>query len=62
MNVLAPYDVEGDRGFREGQRWPWILLSVIVLVLLLVAAAIVWMRNQVDPPGEPGREIRVRIE
>jgi UPF0755 protein len=35
---------------------------VIVLVLLLAAAAVVWVRHQIDPPGEPGSEVRIRVE
>lgn len=62
MNVLAPYDVDDDRGFREGQRWPWILLGVIVVVLLVVAATLIWVRGQISPGGDPGDEVRIRIE
>ena len=61
MNVLAPYDVEGDPGFREGQRWPWILVGVIVVVLLLVAASLIWLRDQIDPGGS-GEPVRIRVE
>ena len=61
MNVLAPYDVEGDRGFRDGQRWPWILLGVVVVVLLLVVASVVWVRGQIDPGGD-GQPVRIRVE
>jgi UPF0755 protein len=62
MNVLAPYDVEDDRGFRDGQRWPWILLGVIVVVLLVIAAALIWVRGQINPSGEPGERVRIRVE
>ncbi|MDQ3978446.1 MAG: endolytic transglycosylase MltG [Actinomycetota bacterium] len=62
MNVLAPYDVDDDRGFREGQRWPWIVLGVIVVVLLVIVAALIWVRGQVNPSGDPGPPIRIRVE
>ena len=62
MNVLAPYDLEGERGFREGQRWPWIVLGVLVVLLLLAVAFAVWVRGQVNPGGEPGSPVRIRVE
>lgn len=63
MSVLSPYDVEQDPPpYREGQRWPWILLGVFVIFLLVVGASIIWVRNQIDPPGAPGEEVAVRVE
>ena len=62
MNVLAPYDVDDNRGFREGQRWPWILLGVIVVVLLVVAASLIWVRGQINPSGAPGDPVRIRVQ
>jgi UPF0755 protein len=63
MSVLSPYDVEQDPPpYREGQRWPWILLGVFVIFLLAVAASIIWVRNQIDPPGAPGDAVHIRVE
>jgi UPF0755 protein len=62
MSVLAPYDLGEDRGFRDGQRWPWIVLGVFVLVLLVIGAGLIWVRKQIDPPGPPGESVRVRVE
>ena len=62
MNVLSPYDADQDRSFRDGQRWPWVVLGVFVVLLLIAGGTWMWLRNQVDPSGGPGREVRVHVE
>ncbi|MEW6152500.1 MAG: endolytic transglycosylase MltG [Actinomycetota bacterium] len=61
MSVLTPYDLDHDYD-REGSRWPWVLLGGLVAVLLVLLAAFLWVRNQVNPPGGPGDEVVVRVE
>ncbi|MGH9280960.1 MAG: endolytic transglycosylase MltG, partial [Acidimicrobiales bacterium] len=63
MNVLAPYDLDtGGGDYREGQRWPWILLGVLVVVLLVVGGGVLWVKGQIDPSGAPGEEVVIRVE
>ena len=62
MTVLTPYDLDDDRGFGEGQRWPWIVLGAAVAGLLFVLAAWIWVSHQVNPPGPAGARVRVRVE
>ncbi len=62
MSVLSPYDIEDDRGDRDGQRWPWIILGACLVVLLAVGGVLLWLRNQIDPPGPPGERVQVRVE
>lgn len=63
MNVMAPYDLEDDdRGYREGSRWPLILLGGFVAVLLVLGAAFFWVQRQIDPPGVPGAAVELRVD
>ncbi|MFN2506561.1 MAG: endolytic transglycosylase MltG [Acidimicrobiales bacterium] len=62
LNVLTPYEVDEDRNFRDGQRWPWIIVGLFVVLLLVVALSWIWVRNHVDPSGDPGAETRIRVE
>ncbi|MFP5318953.1 MAG: endolytic transglycosylase MltG [Acidimicrobiia bacterium] len=63
MNVLAPYDLDDDdAGFREGRGWHWILIGGLVAVLLVLAAGGIWVKNQLNPPGDPGDPVRIRVE
>lgn len=63
MNVLAPYDLDtDDEHFREGSRWPWIVVGGLVAVLLLFGAVWLWVSHQIDPPGKPGAAVQVRVE
>jgi UPF0755 protein len=60
--VLAPYDLDHEGDYREGQRWPWILLGVLVVVLLLAGGAVLWVKQQIDPSGPPGEAVTVKVE
>ncbi|HVL26526.1 MAG TPA: endolytic transglycosylase MltG [Acidimicrobiales bacterium] len=63
MSILAPYDIDDDdAGFRDGRGWHWIIIGGFVAVLLVLAAGGIWLKNQVNPPGEPGEEVRIRVE
>jgi UPF0755 protein len=62
VNVLAPYDLDDEYDYREGSRWPWVLLGGLVALLLLAGAGVLWVRNQIDPPGKPGAPVQVRVE
>jgi UPF0755 protein len=63
MNVVAPYDLEDDdRDYREGSRWPFILLGGLVAVLLVFGAAFLWVQRQINPPGAVGAPVELRVE
>ena len=62
MSVIAPYDVDDDRDYREGARWPLIILGGFVAILLVLGAGYFWFQGKVDPSGAPGAEVVVRVE
>ncbi|MGH9225091.1 MAG: endolytic transglycosylase MltG [Acidimicrobiales bacterium] len=62
MNVIAPYDMDSDDGYREGSRWPYILLGGLIALVLVLGASFVWIKNQIDPSGSPGEPVQVRVE
>ena len=63
MNVIAPYDMDHEDDYRDGSsRWLFVLLGILVSVLLVVGAGFFWVKNQIDPPGDPGAEVKVRVE
>ena len=53
------------KGRRGGRRrlpvWPFLLLALAVLGYGSVTAARTWYERQIDPPGEPGEEVAVRV-
>lgn len=62
MSVLTPYDVDNDRDYREGARWPLILLGVLVAGLLVAGAGLLYVQHKINPPGAPGAFVAVRVE
>ncbi len=61
-DVMAPYDIDDDRDYREGARWPLILLGGFVALLLAVGAVFIWVQRQINPPGAPGAAVELRVE
>jgi len=43
------------------RRWPAVLASSVLVVLLGVGATGVWALRQIDPPGDPGDEVELVI-
>lgn len=62
MSVIAPYDVDDDHDYREGARWPLIILGGFVALLLVGGALFFWVQRQINPPGAPGQEVALRVE
>jgi len=62
VNVLAPYDMDSYDDYREGSRWPFILLGGLVALLLVLGAGVFWVKGQIDPSGSPGEAVQVRVE
>src|SRR5438874_3021485 len=63
MSVIAPYGVhDDDRDYREGVRWPLVLLGGFVAVLLVVGALFIWVERQINPPGAPGAAVELQVE
>lgn len=65
MNVLSPWRTEsrdrGDRGEREGIRWPLIIIGVLVVLLVSAGVVAVWVQRQVNPSGAPGDVVTVTV-
>jgi len=63
MSVIAPYNIDDDdRDYREGVRWPLIILGGFLALLLVAGAAFIWLQRQINPPGEPGAAVELRVE
>ena len=43
------------------RRWPYVLGAFVLFVVLGVGAAGLWLTRQIDPPGEPGDDVRVAL-
>lgn len=45
-----------------GKRWPFVLLAVAVLFLVLAGSGILWVQRQINPSGDSGPEVRVTVD
>ncbi|HUS60554.1 MAG TPA: endolytic transglycosylase MltG [Acidimicrobiales bacterium] len=43
------------------RRWPWVLLAMTIVGLLLLGLGAVVLQRQIDPPGDPGAEVAVSV-
>jgi UPF0755 protein len=43
------------------RRWPAVLASIALLMILAVGAVAFWAFRQIDPPGDPGDEVALTI-
>jgi UPF0755 protein len=50
--------IHGGYGRR---RWPAVLASIALLMILAVGAVAFWAFRQIDPPGDPGDEVALAI-
>ncbi len=50
----SPYD-------EHGRRWPFVLLVIAVGLLVVAGSGILWVQRQVNPPGDPGPEVRLTV-
>jgi len=46
----------------HGRRWPFILLAVVVIFLILAGSGVLWVQRQINPPGASGPSLRVTVE
>jgi UPF0755 protein len=62
MSVDVREDPPGYYEYEEhGRRWPFILLIVAVAFLVVAGSAVVWVERQVNPPGDPGPQVRLTV-
>ena len=62
MSVETAHDLDDDfYDIGERRRWPFVLLSILAVLVVGGIVAAAWLRGQVDPSGPPGSEIRVTI-
>lgn len=51
-----------DGEFREQrQRWPFVVLLLVVTFLVLAGSATVWVQRRINPPGAVGPPVRVTV-
>jgi UPF0755 protein len=43
------------------RRWPAVLVTLALLLLLALAVAAFWVSRQIDPPGDPGPRVQLTI-
>lgn len=46
---------------RSRRRWPRVLLALLIVGLLTAGVGAVALHRQIDPPGEPGTEVALRV-
>ncbi len=54
----APYDYGYDE---NGRRWPFVLLGLLIVFLLLAGSAVMWLQRQINPPGPEGPQVRITV-
>ncbi len=63
MSVRTVYDAEDDfDDFGGRRRWPFVLLALLAVVLVVAVTAILWVRSQIDPSGPRGSEVRITVK
>jgi UPF0755 protein len=45
----------------HGRRWPFVLLALVITFLVLAGSGVMWVQHQVNPPGDPGPEVRLTV-
>ena len=50
-----------DDDFEPRRRWPFVLLGVVVVVLVLAGLSLSWVQRQINPSGAPGQAVTVTV-
>jgi len=46
----------------HGRRWPFVLLAIALIFLVLAGSGVLWVQRQVNPSGASGPEVLVTVE
>jgi UPF0755 protein len=62
MNVDVRENSPDYYEYREsGRRWPFVLLALVLTFLVLAGSGVMWVQRQINPPGDPGPEVRLTV-